>query len=168
VVARGLARATDLYIERGAEDTRRGQSYEGMLALIDRVHALGLGVTLENYTAVDRFESEFELASYLLHSNGRDAFGSEWASCPRPSRRYRPCRARFWKGYRANLGRALGPRTLRPDGVLERRFQRGIALVNPPGAPARTAALDGLYRDLDGATRPFAGLAGGQALVLTR
>ena len=133
VVAGGLARATDLYIERGAEDTRRGQSYEGMLALIDRVHALGLGVTLENYTAVDRFESEFELASYLLHSNGRDAFGSEWASCPRPSRRYRPCRAGFWKGYRANLGRALGPRTLRPDGVLERRFQRGMAAISRTG-----------------------------------
>jgi hypothetical protein len=28
--------------------------------------------------------------------------------------------------------------------------------------------LDGLYRDLDGGPRLFAGLAGGQALVLTR
>ena len=29
VVRGGMQRATDLYIERGTEDTRRGQSYEG-------------------------------------------------------------------------------------------------------------------------------------------
>ena len=100
-------------------------------------------MTLENYTAVDRSEAEFELASYLLHSDGRDAFGAEWASCPRRSRAYRPCRAPFWKGYRTDLGRALGPRTVRLDGLLERRFQRGIAVVNPPGAPPRSGPLDG-------------------------
>ena len=70
------------------------------------------------------------------------------------------------------LPRQPGPRprsrTVRLDGLLERRFQRGIAVVNPPGAPARSGPLDRLYRDLDGNPRPFVALAGGQALVLTR
>ena len=166
VVRRGLAQATDFYIERGTEDTTKGQSYEGHLAVIDRLHALGLGVTLENYTAVDRLEAELELASYLLHSNGRDAFGAEWASCPRKTRAYKPCRTPFWRGYRTDLGKATGPRTWRADGLLERRFQRGLALVNPPGAPVRTAVLDGTYRDLDGRSRLLAPLGGGQGLVL--
>ena len=168
MVLRGVRQATDFYIERGTGDTRQGQSYDGMLALIDRLHGLGLGVTLENYTAVDRAEAEFELASYLLHSNGRDAFGAEWASCPRTTRAYRPCRTPFWRGYRTDLGRALGPRTVRPDGMVERRFRRGLALVNPPGAPTRSGPLDGMYRDRDGTVRVFAALGGGQALVLTR
>lgn len=168
VVRQGIQQATDFYIERGTEDTRRGQSYDGLLTVIDRLHGMGLGVTLENYTAVDRPGAEFELASYLLHSDGRDAFGAEYASCPRSTRSYRPCRTRYWKGYRTDLGRATGPRTVRPDGLLERRFKRGIAVLNPPGAAPRTGMLDGLYRDPDGTPRPFVGLAGGQALVLTR
>ena len=133
VVRSGIQQATDFYIERGVEDTRRGQSYEGMLALIDRLHGLGLGVTLENYTAVDRFEAEYELASYLLHSDGRDAFGAEWASCPRRSRAYRPCRTSFWKGYRANLGRALGPRTA----AARRAARAPLPARHRGGQPAR-------------------------------
>lgn len=168
VVRAGVRRATDFYIERGTEDTRQGQSYEGMLAVIDRLHSMGLGVTLENYTAVDRSEAEFELASYLLHSNGRDAFGAEWASCPRRTRAYVPCRTPYWPGYRTNLGRAEGPRAVRPDGLIERRFARGLVLLNPPGAPERSTSLDALYSDLDGRLRPSVGLAGGQAVVLTR
>ena len=169
VVRAGMQAATDAYIERGTEDTRRGQSYVGLLGTIDRLHGLGLGVTLENYVARDRQSAEFELASYLLHADGRrDAVGTEYASCPRTSDSLPRCRVPFWRGYRTDLGRATGPRTLRPDGLLERRFERGLALVNPPGAPPRTGTLDGLYRDLDGTPRVFAGLTGGRALVLTR
>ena len=168
VVRRGLAAASDYYIERGTEDTRRGQSYDGLLQTVDRIHGLGLRATLENYAAVDRPEAEFELATYLLYNDGRDAFGAAYASCPGPTRGYRPCDTPFWRGYRTDLGRATGPRTLRPDGLLERRFERGLTLVNPPGAPLRTGTLDGLYRDMDGTPRVFAGLAGGRALVLTR
>lgn len=169
VVRDGMAAATDAYIERGTEDTRRGQSYPGLLTTIDRLHALGLGVTLENYVARARPEAEFELASYLLHAEGRrDAVGTEYASCPRRRRDNPRCRVAYWKGYRANLGRAAGPRLVRPDGLIERRFEHGMVLLNPPGGAPRTGALGGLYRDLDGTPRVFAGLTGGRALVLTR
>jgi hypothetical protein len=165
-VQRGLQGATDYYIERGTEDTRRGQSYEGLLATVDRLHAMGLGVTFENYAALARPAAEFELATYLLYSGGRDAFGATYASCPRTTRSPRRCRTPFWRGYRTDLGRALGPRTLRPDGLLERRFERGMTLVNSPGAPVRGGALDGLFTDLDGNPRVYSLLGGGQGLVL--
>ena len=139
-----------------------------MLALIDRLHGLGLGVTLENYTAVDRAEAEFELASYLLHSNGRDAFGAEWASCPRTTRAYRPCRTPFWRGYRTDLGRALGPRTVRPDGCSSAASGAGWRWSTRPARRPVRARWTGCTAICDGTVRVFAALAGGQALVLTR
>ena len=102
----------------------------------------------------------------MLYSAGADAFGAEYASCPRVTRRYAPCRTSFWWGYRTNLGRALGPRRLRPDGLWERRFERGIALVNPPGSPVRVGALNGLYTDLDETPRVQVELEGGRGMVL--
>ncbi len=123
--------------------------------MIDRLHGLGLGVTLENYTAVDRLEAEFELASYLLHSGrarrvrgrvrppARAAHGPTGPAAPPSGRATAPTWAAPWD-----------PAPCGPTGMLERRFQRGIAVVNPPGAPARSGTLDGVYRDLDGTPRP--------------
>ena len=168
LVADTARRVTWWELERGFEDVRRGQSFDGLLALIDRLHSLGVNVNLGNYFATDRPAAEFELAGHLLTGDGRDTLSTEYRVCPASDRRYRSCRGSFWAGYRVRLGAALGPRQVRPDGLYERPFQRGMVLVNPPGAPARSGMLDGLYRDLDGTPRVFAGLAGGQALVLTR
>lgn len=168
LVADTASLATWWELERGLEDVRRGQSFEGLLAVIDRLHGLGVNVNLGDYLATTRPEAELELAAHLLTSDGNDTFSTEYRVCPKSDRRYPPCRGSFWGGYRLRLGRALGPRELRPDGLYERRFQRGIVLVNPPGAPARAGALDALYRDLDGTPRVFAALAGGRGLVLRR
>ena len=165
VVAAGVAAATDFEVERGAEDTRRGQSFDGLLAVIDRLHGLGLGVKLENYEATDRRRAEFELATHLLTTEGRDTFSAEWRSCPRATRRYKPCARSFWRGYLTRLGPALGPREQRPDGLWQRRFRDGLVLVNPPGQPAPRGAagphVPGPRRDAAGVrgagTRPGAG-----------
>jgi len=66
------------------------------------------------------------------------------------------------------LGAPLAARTLRPDGLLERRFGRGMVLVNPPGAPRRQADLAGLFFDLDGNLRISTSLEGGEAAILTQ
>ena len=168
VVAATTRHMTHWELERGSEDVRRGQSFDGLLTVIDRLHGLGVHVNLGNYFATDRPEAEFELAAHLLTRDGDDSFSTEYRVCPRSNRRYASCRGSFWHGYRVRLGDALGPRTVRPDGLHERRFERGIVLVNPPGAPTRGGPLDAMYRDLDGAPRVFAGLAGGRALVLRR
>ena len=135
--------------------------------MIDRLHGLGLGVTLENYDAIDRRRAEFELATHLLTNQGRDTFAAEWRSCPRPTRRYRPCARSFWRGYLTRLGPALGPRELRPDGLWQRRFRDGLVLVNPPGARGARAAGP----PVPGPGRDAAGVRGAgpdQALVLRR
>jgi hypothetical protein len=168
VVAEGVRAATDFEVERGTEDTRRGQSFDKLLGVIDRLHGLGLGVTLENYYAIDRRGAEFELATHLLTNQGRDTFAGEWRSCPRPTPGYRPCRLPFWRPYVTGLGPALGRRELRTDGLWQRRFRDGLVLLNPPGEPPRGARLDRPYRDLDGDARMSVSLPDDSALVLRR
>jgi hypothetical protein len=166
-VLRGV-QAADVYeLERGLEDVFRGQSFDGLLATIDRLHGLGLGVNLDGYLSTTRARAELEMAVYFLISTGRDSFGAEYGSCP-DNRGGSPCEEPFWKGYETNLGDPLADREVRPDLMLQRRFQRGMVLVNPPGAPPREAELDGLYEDLNGQLRLRVTLDGGEGAVLRR
>jgi hypothetical protein len=164
-VARGVRAASAYDVERGTLDTFRGQSYAGLLATIDRIHALGTGVNLDNFAARTRREAEFELATYFLISDGRDSVTTDYGSCP-SSGGSSPCEEPFWSAYRIDLGEPRGPRRVRADGLVERRFAGGLVLVNPPRSPRREAALDGVYTDLDGARTRRVALAGGEARIL--
>lgn len=166
-VRRGVAAADVYEYERGTDDLFHGQSFDALLATTDRLHELGLGVNLDNYRATTRERAEFELAFYYLISTGRDSFSADYGSCP-DNHAGSPCEEPFWSGYKTSLGAPLAGRETRPDLLLQRRFERGLVLVNPPGAPRRTAMLDGTYRDLDGGLRTWATIDGGQALVLSR
>jgi hypothetical protein len=166
-VRAALAAASHVELERGTEDVFRGQSYPGLLGVMDRLHALGIGFNLDGYLSDTRSRAEFELGTYFLTSDGRDSVNAEYGSCPTSEGRS-PCREDFWKGYRVHLGAPLGARATRSDGLLERRFAKGLVLVNPPGAPRRQVRLDTLYTDLDGTLRLFATLDGGQALILRK
>ena len=166
-VLRGVSAATHYEMERGTDDVFRGQSYDEMLATIDRLHGLGLGVNLDNYRATTRRQAEFELGTYFLVSEGRDSLNADYGSCP-DNRAGSPCEEPFWSGYTIRLGPPRGPRARREDGLLERRFGRGLVLVNPPGAAMRRVTLDGVYTDLDGVPRLVVTLEGGQAMVLKR
>jgi hypothetical protein len=164
-VARGVSAADAYELERGTLDTFRGQSYGALLGAIDRLHALGLAVNLDNYEARTRRQAEFELGTYFLVSEGRDSLAADFGSCPSASGSS-PCEEPFWEGYRTDLGEPRGARSVRRDGLLERRFARGLVLVNPPGAPLRAARVDGGHVDLDGRRAGRVVLAGGEARVL--
>jgi putative glycosyl hydrolase-like family 15 (GHL15) protein len=166
-VRAALEAASHVELERGTEDVFRGQPYLGLLATMDRLHAAGVGFNLDGYLSGSRSRAEFELGTYFLASDGRDTVGADYGSCPTNSGRS-PCQEDFWKGYKVHLGPPSGPRATRPDGLLERRFAKGLVLVNPPGAPRRQVRLDSLYTDIDGTLRLFATLDGGQALILRK
>lgn len=166
-VSRAVSAATHFHMERGTEDVFRGQSYDGLLAYADRLHSLGLGVNLDGYLSRSRARAEFELATYYLLSTGSDTVGADYGSCP-DARGDSPCEEPFWSGYETKLGAPLAAREPRPDGLLQRRFERGVVLVNPPGSQPRRAEMDGLYTDLEGDLRLSVTLEGGQAVVLRR
>lgn len=166
-VARGVTAATHFHMERGTADTFRGHPYEGLLGYADRLHALGVGVNLDGSSSRSRREAEFELGTYFLTSTGADTVSADYGACP-DNREGSPCEEPFWRGYNVRLGAPLAARTLRPDGLLERRFGRGMVLVNPPGAPRRQADLAGLFFDLDGNLRISTSLEGGEAAILTQ
>ncbi len=64
------------------------------------------------------------------------------------------------------LGRPDGERDRRPDGVFERRFQKGYVLLNPSRAATRTVQLGGTWKRIDGTRVTSVTLAGGRGAVL--
>jgi hypothetical protein len=144
--ARQVAAADYIEIERGVNDARieagsRRHGFERLLAYVDRVHDRGKGVILDSYARTDA-EREYGLASYFLVSSGRDALGNDPGGSP----------SDWWRGYDVSLRAPRGPR-YRWKGLLRRDFERGLALVNPPGAPRRTVELPGTWRGLDARPR---------------
>lgn len=103
-------------------------------------------------------ERDYGLAGYFLINNGRDLFGSSPSGNPDA----------FWPGYLVKLGRPLTGR-YRSGGLTRRRFQNGIVLLNEPGAPTRTARLNGNYRTAGGApVGSSVTLAGSRGAVLVK
>jgi hypothetical protein len=140
-VRREIQAADVINLERGVNDaglTGAGEwSVDALLRYVDAVHALGRSVVFEGVDPSDEGR-EYNLAAELLATDGRDAVG---ISDTTPDD--------FWAPYGFDLGPAQGAREVR-DGVLVRRFARGLVLLNPPGAPARTVALDGEHLDIRG------------------
>jgi hypothetical protein len=156
-VRREIRAADVINLERGVNDpglTGEGPwSVDALLRYVDAVHALGRSVVFEGVdpSADGR---EYNLAAELLATNGRDAVGI-----------YDTTPDDFWAPYGFDLGPAQGGRELR-DGVLVRRFARGLVLLNPPGAPTRTVGLDGEHLDIRGRPVDEVRLGAGRGAVL--
>ena len=128
--------------------------FETLVRHVDWLHTMGRGAILEPY-GLDPARREYELASYFLVSNGNDAISSDFEADPDD----------WWPGWDSDLGASLGAR-YEWDGVLRRDFQRGVVLVNEPGAPTRTLDLEGSYRTLGGDEVTSATLGPAQGAVL--
>jgi hypothetical protein len=154
-------RSADLInLERGVNDeglTGDGGvwSVQALLRFVDTVHGLGRSVIFEGVdpSADGR---EYNLAAELLTANGRDAVGVTHLT---------PGSALATGDL--DLGAAQGPRDF-TGRVLRRRFTSGLALLNPPGAPAATIPLDGDYVDLAGRDVDAVTLRAGEGAVLRR
>jgi hypothetical protein len=157
-VRRQIAAADYLNLERGVNDDgltggTGPWSLQALLGFVDRVHAAGRAVVLDG--GDDGPEGrEYSLAAYLLISTGRDGLGLGSVT---PDT--------WWPAFDADLGAAAGPRRTW-QGLLRRDFAGGIALVNEPGAPARTVALPGPMLTTDGTTVTSVRLAARRGAVL--
>jgi putative glycosyl hydrolase-like family 15 (GHL15) protein len=142
-IERQIKSADHIIVERGiASDPGltggNGEwSLQALLAYIDRVHALGRGVTLEEYK-IDDSSREYALAGYFLISSGNDLY-SDSNGTP----------DNWWIGYDVDLGTPVGPRTYH-DGVFQRKFSCGMVLLGEPGLHAKTVTLEAPFSTLDG------------------
>jgi hypothetical protein len=157
-VRRQIAAADFVNLERGVNDDGltggTGEwSLQAFLAFVDRVHAAGRAVVLDggDDSPVGR---EYSLAAYLLISTGRDGLGLGSVT---PDT--------WWPAFDADLGAPAGPRRSW-QGLLRRDFVGGIALVNEPGAPARTVTLPAPMLTTDGRSVTSVRLAARSGAVL--
>jgi len=155
---REIAAADLIELERGFSEPALidgdGSAYADLLAYVDLVHSRGTSVLLEPYD-LDPSTRLFELASYFLVNAGRDAIASDYEADP----------GDWWPGWEAKLGAPLGPRYFQ-GAVLRRDFERGVALVNPPGGAEQTVSLGGTYLDLEGVSAEQVTLGPGEGAVL--
>lgn len=141
-------RAANYYnIEHGVNDdgltggTGRW-SLDKMLQFIDFIHEQGTNIVLDGITSGSGGR-DYTLGNYLLVSNGRDILFDENIN---PDSR--------WPGYDVNLGRALGKR-YRWNGLYRRDFEKGMVLVNEPGAGTVVVSAAGYKDALTGASATF-------------
>jgi hypothetical protein len=157
-VRRQIAAADRVNLERGVNDAgltggTGAWSLHAFLAHVDAVHAAGRGVVLDAFddSAAGR---EYNLAAYFLISGGSDGLGL--ASMTPET---------WWPLYDADLGAPLGARRAW-SGLLRRDFERGLALVNEPGAAPRTVELGVPLLDSAGRTVTSVTLGGGAGAVV--
>jgi hypothetical protein len=162
-VQRQTDAADYIEIERGFNDGGIGGgtgtfSYSNYLSHMDWVHSRGAGIISEPYN-VNTTSATFEIASYLLVSNGNDYVSSD----------YRATHSNWWSGWDTDIGDAAGAR-YSWQGLRRRDFSGGMALTNDPGAPTRTVQLptDATYKDMSGNTVTSVTLGARQGIVLTK
>jgi hypothetical protein len=126
-------------------------SLRELFAYIDRVHARGKAVIMDEYYPPNL---EYSLGSYFLISRDRDMIG-DLATTP----------DNWWPGYDVELGTPLGER-YDWQGLIRRDFSGGIVLVNEPDAPTRTVTLPGSYRTVTNQTVTSVTLAAKTGRVL--
>lgn len=158
-VQRQIATADTIALERGvASDTglTGGTGFWSVYSFfnyIDRIHAAGKGVYLQELT-LDAAGLEYGLASYFLISTGKDSIGDA-STTP----------ANWWSGYDVDLGTPLGPRSY-TNGIFERDFTGGKVLLGEPGLSPGTVDLGGTYTRLDGTPVTSVTIGGAQGVVL--
>lgn len=164
-IARQIASADYINLERGAtDDGIRGGSgkygFESFLGFIDRIHAGGRNVILDDDDSDTLAERDYELAAYLLVNDGSDLIGADG-----DRRRMNP--DNFWEGYEIALGSAAGPR-FSVGGILRRDFECGVALLNQPDMPTRTVTIGEGFNTLAGIPVRSVVLVARTGAILTR
>jgi hypothetical protein len=164
-VEREIRAANIINLERGVLDggLTGGTGFFSLTSLrafVDHVHALGASVVYDSesngFDANDPVRREYNLAHCFLTATASDAVGNDAAN---PDN--------WWAGYDVHLGAALGPRTTWNN--LERRdFERGLVLLNEPGAQTTTATLPMALHRVDGSTVSSIALSASQGAVLLR
>ena len=160
-IQRQIKAADNLNIERGiANDLNLTGgtgvwSLDALFAYVDRVHAAGRGVTLEEYKLAPP-QQEYALAGYFLISSGNDRFG-DLSTNP----------ANWFTGYDVDLGNPVGPRTYR-NGVFQRVFSCVLVLAGEPGLRPQTITLDGAFKTLDGRSVHSVQLSEREGVVLRK
>jgi uncharacterized protein (TIGR03437 family) len=158
-VQRQIATADVIALERGvASDSglTGGTGFWSLysfFAYVDRIHAAGKGVNLQQLT-LDAAGLEYGLASYFLISTGNDSIGDA-STTP----------ANWWSGYDVDLGAPLGSRSY-TNGMFERDFTGGKVLLGEPGLSPQTVNLGGAYTRLDGTPVTSVTIGGAQGAVL--
>ena len=145
-------RAADwIELERGFNDpgivAGNGEyGYETFLDHIDWLHRLGnrvlLGPELETLD-----QARYELANYFLVRRGRDAIESDYRTDPPGG-----AGPGYWNGWQVDPGRATGAHRRLPNGLWQRDFARGVALVNPPGGATAVFTFERPHTNLAGET----------------
>jgi hypothetical protein len=162
-LVRQMQAADYINLERGVTDNgitggTGTYGFETFLKFIDGVHSLGRNVILDDDDSTSIKDRDYELATYFLINNGKDMLGAD-------GDRSRMNPDSFWAGYLLNLGDALGHRYL-DTGVFRRDFKCGVVLVNQPGQPSRTVALNQAMTDLNGQSVRSVTLAAAEGEVL--
>ena len=158
-IQRQIKAADNFILERGVASDMgltggTGEwSVHALFAFIDRVHALGRSVTLQEYDPAGPMR-EYALAAYLLVSTGKDFLG-DMSTNP----------TNWWDGYDVDLGEPTGPRTY-SDGVYQRKFSCGLVLLGEPGLRTQTMPLTGSLTTLDGRAVHSVELSSRKGIVL--
>jgi len=159
-IQRQIRAADYINIERGIANDRNLTggtdiwSIHALFAFVDRVHAAGRAVTLEEYELTDRSMQQYALAGYFLISSGNDRLGD---TSTNPDN--------WWGGYDVDLGTPAGPRTDK-DGIYQRTFSCGMVLLGEPGLRNQTVSLKGPMKTLDGQEVESVSLSGRVGIVL--
>jgi hypothetical protein len=130
-------------------------SLYSLFGYIDRVHAAGRSVIMQQYNVTDVPTQQYSLAGYFLISAGGDYYG-DTSTTP----------DNWWSGFNVNLGTPLGPRTY-ANGVYQRNFSQGIVLLGEPGLATTTVTLPAAFKTLDGTSVTSVSLSAYQGVILT-
>jgi len=146
-VARQIKASDFINIERGASDPGITDGdgpfgFAAFVSFVDRVHAMGRSVIIDDDDDRGVQQRDYDLAFYLLTKSGRDLLSAD-------GDRARMNPDAFWPGYRLNLGKARGA-YYRSGKSLRRDFECGHVVVNPP--PRATGTI--VNRDCDQPSPP--------------
>jgi hypothetical protein len=133
-----------------------GQDYGEFLTYADTLREKGIHIVMagENHARVPVLE--YNLATCLLVNDGGDYVNE---ARPRPHK--------FWHGFEADLGSALGARERSSSGLWTRRFAGGVVYTVEPGAPTQTVNLGKKMHSAEWGWVESVTLSPGQGAVLS-
>ena len=140
-------------------------SLDTLFQYVDYVHNKGANVSYASYatdTNSDNFPNssnaasltdiEYNLAAYLLTSNGQDLVGDS-GNVPVKTVYNGVTYNTLWSGYARDLGTANGARYMVNRQYYRRDFSKGMVLLNPPASPNAngtvTVQLGGTYYEVN-------------------
>jgi Hypothetical glycosyl hydrolase family 15 len=146
-ILRQIDAADYINLERGISDSgitagTGKYGFETFLALVDRVHARGRNVIIDDDDDDSVQDRDYDLAFYFLINDGGDLLSAD-------GDRSRMNPDNFWAGYQTDLGMALGDR-YRWNGLFRRDFSCGVVLVNQPQQSTVTVDLGAEFTALNG------------------